>query len=165
MTTCLWRMATTCLSISLPTSDWWLPAGISPLFRGIPCAHRDTRAREDWITACMYFDVDKGKEAIKVSKATNISSSATNRRKPMGPGKPTGKKGPRVTQARAIPTRQTRCPGADPSTTRRARSRRSSNAEEEKRPAGDADQTALHRDTDGSLHPGSHRWQFERENA
>ncbi len=35
-----------------------------------------------------------------VSKATNNSSSAANSGKPMGPGKPTGKKGSRVTQAR-----------------------------------------------------------------
>lgn len=36
-----------------------------------------------------------------VSKATNNSSSAANSGKPRGPGKPTGKKGSRVTQVRA----------------------------------------------------------------
>jgi integrase/recombinase XerD len=43
----------------------------------------------------------KGKEAIMVLKATNNGSSATDKRKPMEPGKPAGKQGSRVTEARA----------------------------------------------------------------
>jgi integrase/recombinase XerD len=43
----------------------------------------------------------KGDEGIMVLKATNNGSYAANAEKPKGPGKPTGKKGSRVTEARA----------------------------------------------------------------
>jgi hypothetical protein len=179
--TFLQGMATTCHSVTVPTGDRRLSTGPPLLIREDSRLYRDM-GRQGRLDHCLHTLMcclciirsperltmmqTKGVGGILVLKATNNGSYAANAGISKGSDRRAPKKGSRVTEARAIAQRAKLDAQAEAryvQEEQEAVARQTPN--KKSRPARDASQRARHLNPHRSLHPGSYRRQFERENA